>query len=84
MWSVEGRSEGNWEEKRLFTLNTLHFSTFICDPEIAGRIVRVERGREEPEVGGPLQGDYGATMGKLWGDYGRAIVMGWRMSGWRK
>ena len=28
----------------------------------------MERGREEPEVGGPLQGDYGATMGKLWDD----------------
>ena len=24
-----------------------------------------------PEVGGALQGDYGATMGKLWGEYGR-------------
>ena len=59
-------------------MNTLHFNTFTCAPKIAGKVVRVVRGREKPEVGGPLQGDYGATMEKLWSDYGWTIVMGWR------
>ena len=72
----KGGARGIGRRKGCFTLNTLHVSTFTCAPEIAGRIVRVERGREEPEVGGPLQGDYGATMGKLWGDYGTTIGMG--------
>ena len=52
--------------------------------KIGRRVVRVERGREEPDVGGALQGDYGATMGKLRGEYRRTIVMDWRTSGWRK
>ena len=64
-----GREErgGLGGEEGCFSLNTSPFSTFTCAPKIAGGVVRVERGREEPEVGVPLQGDYGATMGKLCG-----------------
>ena len=77
-----GGAKGIVRRKDCFTLklnlNTLHFSTFTCAPKIPVRVMGVEHGREEPEVGGALQRENVATMEKLRDDYGRTIVMSCR------
>ena len=74
----KGGARGIGRRKGCFTLNTLHFSTFTRAPKIPVRVVGVEHGREEPEVGGALQRENVATMEKLRDDYGRTIVMSCR------
>ena len=66
MWSVEGRSEGNWEEKRLFyseylTRQYIHLRSRNRGKDRAcGAWKGGARGRRPSARG--LRGDYGETM----------------------